>query len=133
MISCAACFDHCNLLHFFRLGFSFLSVCLQKYIIPAAVCRSHSQNIRHLQKLSLQDPQTLNNLFFKMRSLILLTLAPALALANDLFKKSLLLPRQGGDAFVPGTAGFTDNCQYPCGDDCLIPSRGDTCCAEGCK
>ncbi len=45
-----------------------------------------------------------------------------------------LQARQGGDAFIPTSGGTVVNCPAPCGEvDCLQLSRGDTCCAEGCK
>ncbi|KAL2050461.1 hypothetical protein ABVK25_009295 [Lepraria finkii] len=66
---------------------------------------------------------------------IFLTAALPLALASaGLSPRSLLLPRQGGDAFVPSTGSIITNCATPCGTYvCLDVPRGDTCCTEGCK
>lgn len=68
-----------------------------------------------------------------MHALLFLVAVP-LALANSGLspRYAPLLPRQGGDAFVPGQT-IVDSCDSPCGaDECLDVPRGDTCCAEGC-
>ena len=110
-----------------------LTCFLLSWLLPSACsCRSFTVpkviqilQVSRYKKISFQH-------LFKMRSLILLALAP-LALANDLSKRSVVSPRQGSDAFKPIPIPQS-NCQYPCGETwCLIPSRGDTCCAEGCK
>ncbi|KAL2050462.1 hypothetical protein ABVK25_009296 [Lepraria finkii] len=63
---------------------------------------------------------------------IFLTAALPLALASaGLSPRSLLLPRQGGDAFIPLTGSIVTNCATPCGHVCLHVPRGDTCCTEG--
>ena len=69
-----------------------------------------------------------------MHSFIVLALAP-LALANDLSKRSNLLPRQGSDAFIPAKSGSIINCPTLslCGRDCLNRNLGDICCPEECK
>ncbi|KAL2037134.1 hypothetical protein N7G274_010130 [Stereocaulon virgatum] len=67
-----------------------------------------------------------------MQFIVLAAVLP-LAIANaGLSPRSLLLARQGGDAFVPGTGSFVTNCATPCGaTQCLDVPRGDTCCTEG--
>lgn len=69
-----------------------------------------------------------------MHFIVLAAVLP-LAIANaGLSPRSLLLPRQGGDAFVPGIGSTVTNCATPCGDtECLDVPRGDTCCTEGCE
>ena len=66
---------------------------------------------------------------------IFLTAALPLTLVSaGLSPRSLLLPRQGGDAFVPSTGSIVTSCATPCGaDECLDVPRGDTCCTEGCE
>ncbi|KAK0512846.1 hypothetical protein JMJ35_004863 [Cladonia borealis] len=63
-----------------------------------------------------------------MHALLFLVAVP-LALAHSSLspRRAPLLPRQ---AFKPGHT-YTDNCDTPCGHDCLDIPAGDTCCAEG--
>ena len=123
-----------------NLAFSFLSfrllACKDKFC-SLALCRSHTQkstiSIQCLitSKTPKFSPISSPNKQKTMRRLILLTLL-TLAAPLTLAKKSPLLPRQGSDAFIPETTPVIE-CQYPCGEECVYPSKGDTCCAEGCK
>ena len=68
-----------------------------------------------------------------MHALLFLVAVP-LALANSGLspRHAPLLPRQGGDAFIP-VQSIVYSCNAPCGaDECLV-DPGDTCCAEGCQ
>ena len=99
------------------------------------VFRSTAHTIfrRGLQDFSLKGKTSFSKtLLLKMHNLMLFTLAP-LVIASDLSKRFALLPRQGNDAFIPGTAGVVYNCANPCGGDCIFPDEGDTCCVENCK
>ena len=121
MTSSAPCFGH--------LGLFFCSLII--FCLLATVSRSQSHKVAQILQVSRYKKTSLQHLF-TMRSLILLSLAP-LALANDVFKRAVLQPRQGSDAYKP--IGIPDPiCQYPCGTDwCVHPEEGDICCAEGCE
>jgi hypothetical protein len=64
------------------------------------------------------------------------TILTGLVTANGFIGMNDLAKRQGGDAFVPGQTPV-DSCTdgwVPCGPtECILPSRGDVCCSEGCK
>ena len=71
-----------------------------------------------------------------MYALLFLVAVP-LTLANAGLspRYALLLPRQGGNSFIPGTYPV-NSCPAPssiCGAKfCIDVPAGDTCCAEGC-
>ena len=95
-----------------------------------------SRAVSIILSLSIHSPTSdqASKAFVTMQYSLLLTLAPLALASNDLVSRNLLAIRQGGDAFQPGVGGLVQNCPNPCGaSECIIPSRGDTCCVEGCK
>lgn len=75
-----------------------------------------------------------------MRLTTLLTIAGAMSFAHATKftpEPFALVRRQGGDSFIPGSTPVGSTCpsgSLECGArDCIIPSRGDSCCKEGCE
>lgn len=87
--------------------------------------------------LSQQQQQTTRTREMYTLIPLLLSAIPALASSSSpLLARNALLPRQGGDSFIPGTSGIVYDCAEAdlcnAGNVCLDRPRGDVCCTEDC-
>ena len=94
-------------------------------------------SLRHIFRLKsiFQKSKQESKTVVIMQYIFLFSLAPlAFASSNLTPRSNVLAIRQESEAFVPQSGQLVTNCPNPCGErDCLLVSRGDTCCSEGCK